>query len=155
MARNQLGVKFTSHLHATHLKPAGFRKIGATSVRPRTGYMEMYNIQGSDWNSAGNPWKFYLNVLVRLDDLGPLQGHRATPTYYHANARSNRIIEKSPADFSLTDRSMEAVAAGVAEIIFEITELISDMLPPVRERALTGLYSPLPVPASWLGANEV
>ena len=50
---------------------------------------------------------------------------------------------------------MEAVAAGVAEIIFEITELISDMLPLVRERALTGLYSPLPVPASWLGANEV
>ena len=50
---------------------------------------------------------------------------------------------------------MEAVAAGVAEIIFEITELISDMLPLVRERVLTGLYSPLPVPASWPGANEV
>ena len=94
-------------------------------------------------------------MLVRLDDLGPLQGHRATSTCYHADARSNGIIEKSPADFNLTDRNMEAVAAGVAEIIFEITELISDMLPLVRERVLTGLYSPLPVPASWLGANEV
>lgn len=144
------GRAFASRLHAEYLKPLGFKRLGATLLRGREDFVEMYNIQGSRWNTASGPWRFYVNVMVRFTDVGPLQGQKPTPTYFHAQGRSNSIIHGSQEHFEATEEDITTVAQDVARLLLRIGDVLVDMLPAAHERALAGFFSPLPVPDSWV-----
>ena len=149
MTARALGAALATELHRSHLRPAGFRKKGATFSRPRQGYIELFNIQGSDWNSGEEPWRFYLNARVCFSDLGPLNGGKLTAQYFHAEGRSNRLLPGTPPHFDVSQQTVEQVARELATLILRMSEALPALLKPVRSRALAGLYSPLPLPDTW------
>jgi hypothetical protein len=63
------GDKFAREFFASRLKRLNFRKASHTFSREQPGYTELYEIQGSSWNSDGEPWRFYVNVRVRFSEL--------------------------------------------------------------------------------------
>lgn len=149
MSVAHLGSRLTAELHQKYLKARGFRKHGATFVREKENYLELYNVQGSPWNSGTEPWQFYLNVGARFADLAPIQGAKLTPAYAHAEGRSDSILPGTPPTFELTERSISEVAAQLEQIISAVSEALPSIIPAARTRAALGFYSPLPVPKSW------
>ncbi len=143
-----LGREFASDLHRRLLKPAGFRKNGATFFRHRQSYIEMYNIQGSSWNSGVEPWLFYLNVGVQLEGV-PIPGGSTAMLATHADGRNNSILPDTPSSFDLYAPSMPALSQQIFEIIERCSETLPTLLGPVLSRAQAGYRSPLPVPSTW------
>ena len=144
-----LGKQLASSLHQQYLKPRGFRKVGATFIRERTGYFEMYSIQGSSWNSGGEPWEFYLNVGVQLVGVPMHDGTPATRTSRHAEGRSSSILPDTPQRLEVAGSSVALASAQVADIIERCSHILPELLAPVRARAQAGFWSALPVPGSW------
>ena len=149
MTARKLGDEFARHLHVSILKKLGFRKSRHWFWRERTGYVELFEIQGSSWNSGEGPWRFYVNVYVRFADIGPLSGVvSANP--YHANGRIERIVSSAPAKFEVSSINLAQVARDLGGIIVLASEALPNLLPAAREYATRGLLSPLPVPAGWV-----
>jgi len=62
---NKLITRFFSELHKVAMKPMGFMKERHRFYRRRPGYVEYFDFQGSSWNEAGRPWRFYINSDLR------------------------------------------------------------------------------------------
>jgi len=92
-----LGDTFTSELHATHLKPRGFKKTRHTFSRSHEGY----TIQGSAWNNSSGPWTFYLNCGISFDSLPPCSPDRDFPRT-HAWMRAQVFTTTPMPDFSFS-----------------------------------------------------
>lgn len=59
---------FFTELQKTHLKGLGYKKERRTFSRELPEYIERIQFQGSQWNSPGEPWRFYINVGVQFRD---------------------------------------------------------------------------------------
>jgi hypothetical protein len=57
-----------SLLHKSLLKPQGFSKKAATFSREHETYVELFNIQSSNWNGPSGKC-FYVNCGLRFNDL--------------------------------------------------------------------------------------
>jgi len=68
------------------LKERGFRKKGATWHRRVDEFIQVVNVQGSQWSK-----KFYLNLGIYITQLGDME----TPPEYHCHIR-NRVNELAP-----------------------------------------------------------
>ena len=147
MSVRSLGTTFASRLHREYLQPLSFKKPGNTFSRVKPGYLEMFNLQGSDWNSGQEPWLFYVNVRVSFTDLAAdsLPAHL---TKYQADGRLNRIVE-APPSFELTAANVEELLHDVAKLIVQASNCLPGLLPPIRARAACGLFSAIPHPSTW------
>jgi hypothetical protein len=143
-----LGHAFASDLHRGSMKPRGFRKSGHTFSRTLPGFVEMLQIQGSTWNSGQEPWHFYLNVMVRFPNVNVPWATGTSAA--HADGRLESIVPNAPAAFDLTQSNYQELLTLVAHLSEVASSVLPELLPPAHERALRGLYSPLPVPTSWL-----
>jgi hypothetical protein len=146
MSVRTLGDQLCADLHTRYLRNLGFRKHGRTFIRERDGYSEGISIQGSSWNSGGEPWEFYVNVAITLSDVPLNFGPKCR---YHAVGRLGRLVEGAPPAFDLSRGNVATVADQLAEYISRACDAIPRTLDAVRVRAKRGLYSPLPVPATW------
>ena len=66
---------------APKLKAHGFKKKDATWHRVQDGFIQTFNVQGSQWSKS-----FYLNLGIYISALGD----RMTPPEYHCHIR-NRV----------------------------------------------------------------
>jgi len=142
----KLGDQFCSFLHVRHMKALGFKKRGRSYCRDRDGYTECISIQGSSWNSGEEPWHFYVNVSVTLDDI-PFKPDSGLK--YHADGRLERLVLTAPSAYDLMSNNFEQLADELAGYIKHACEAIPMALGKIRARAKEGFYSPLPVPESW------
>ena len=148
MTVRAIGQNLVAELGAL-LKPLGFSKRRATFSRSRDGYVELFHIEGSRWNSGQEPWVFGLDAAVRLDDVPTLSGSRGLWSEAHAVGCISRIVVSAPAEFAVTQSSVGSTARQLVEVIIAASGLLPNLLGMVRPRAVLGLISPLPVPESW------
>jgi len=151
MTVRKVGDELATRLHVSILKQLGFRKSRHWFWRERIGYVELFEIQGSSWNSREEPWRFYVNVYVRFTDVGPLSG-RAGANTYHANGRIERIVSSAPSKFEVSSSDLAQVAIDLGRLTILASEALPPLLPAAKAYAERGLLSPLPVPASWVTA---
>ena len=111
------GDRFTSALHQQILKPLGFRKSARTFSRTFDAYSEHFNIQGSAWNSPGEPWTFYVNCAISFPEI-PVTSSGSGLWKYHAHTRLRHLVEDSPAEFQVSELNM-------AEVISEVSGLLA------------------------------
>ncbi|MDR7376068.1 hypothetical protein J2X19_000726 [Rhodoferax ferrireducens] len=151
MTVHALGKALASDLHRVALKGRGFKKSGNTFSREHEDYVEMLQIRGSDWNSGAEPWMFYVNVSVRFTNL--TNSFASQGSKYDADGRIDRIVLEAPGRFELTRQNLNEVTSMLASLSEKASHLLPGLLVPVRERASHGLYSPIPVPATWLAGQ--
>jgi hypothetical protein len=132
-----------------HLKPAGFSKRGATFSRKRDGYVELFHIEGSRWNSGEWPWVFYVEIAARLDGVPIDESAKGLWREAHAVGHASDLVTSAPSEFSVTEHSVNSIAEQVARLICQASTALPDFLAGIRPRAEKGLISPLPLPASW------
>jgi hypothetical protein len=115
-----LGDIFTSELHATHLKPRGFKKTRHTFSRSHEGYTEHYQVQGSAWNNGSGPWTFYLNCGISFNGLPPRNPDRDFPRT-HAWMRA-QVFTAAPMPESVSAETIASDSAQVAEAIRQCSD---------------------------------
>lgn len=149
MPVRNLGSDLASELHRSHLKSLGFRKERSTFARERADHVEVFDIQGSQWNSGGEPWRFYLNVGVHFPDVPLDVDSRGIWRGVHALGRIEAIVPGAPESFEVDSSSVQGVARKLADLIVAASERLPALLERPRSRAQKGLASPLPVPDTW------
>jgi len=147
MSVKRLGDAFASDLHAQFLKALGFRKSARYFSRQCDGYVEAYQLEGSEWNAGEEPWLFHLTVRVRFDDVPPFDA--AHPLAYHAAGRIERLIPSAPRTFELRSENRAALLSTVRDIVVMASDALPPHLPAARARARLRQLSPLPIPESW------
>ena len=81
---------------APAFKAAGFTKSGATWHRPRSPFLHVFNIQGSQWSRY-----FYFNLGIYITELGPLP--RPTIAHCHIQQRLDGIVTDRTRLIELSD----------------------------------------------------
>jgi hypothetical protein len=130
------------------LAPMGFKRQRGRFSRVRDGYTEHFQIQGSQWNRSGEPWRFYFEVAVQFDDVPVRPNSKGLWAHAHAVGRVDEIASSAPESFEVTEESACAVAAQLAGIVTEVIPLLPKELPDLRVRAELGLSSVIPLPDS-------
>jgi hypothetical protein len=114
---------FFSQLHADYLKPWGFRKQRHTFTRDLVGYSEVVQFQGSSFNLAILPWRFYVNFGIRFHDLSPRSPDRDLPGT-HCWTRIRAILPDAPAYFDLgTDDA--GFVGGIANLVQDASKRVA------------------------------
>ena len=77
--------KQIENLIKPHLKQIGFRKKGATWYREKLNFIQVVNVQGSQWSKI-----FFINLGIYLKDLG---GEETPPEYKcHIRKRLDSLV---------------------------------------------------------------
>ena len=118
---SKLGDAFTSELHATHLKPLGFKKTRHTFSRSHEGFTERYNIQGSAWNDHDGPWTCYVNCGISFDELPPRNPDSDFPRT-HAWMRAQHFTSRALPQYDITPDNLASSAALVADVILQCSD---------------------------------
>jgi hypothetical protein len=103
---------FFARLHQQHLKGLGYTKVRHTFSRKMDRYTERIQFQGSSWNSATEPWRFYINVGVEFDGL-PTSSNKGFPGT-HCWARISSFASKAPEQYDLVDTAIDLFADEIA-----------------------------------------
>ena len=148
MTVGAIGKSLAAELHL-QLEPLGFSRRGATFSRGGEGYTELFHIAGCRWNSGDEPWLFDFDVAVRIEGIPMLPNTQGLWREAHAVGRANRVVASAPPQFSVTTDSVRAVADQLVLIVCEASAALPPLIEQIWSRALQGLLSPLPVPASW------
>jgi hypothetical protein len=143
MSMKPLGNVFAGELHRRVLKPRGFAKAARTFTRKHADYIEVIQIQGSNWNSDDEVWSFYVNILASFHDI-PFRDFSVGPRY-HASGRLHEIVPEAPSAFDLTALNMNDLVVEIGHFSAEAGERLPKLLIPVRERANSGLLSFIPL----------
>jgi len=69
---------------------------------------------------------------------------------YHADGRLESLALTAPPAYDLSSSNFELLADELFSYIKQACDEIPNALDDVRQRAEAGLYSPLPVPETWL-----
>ena len=152
MSVRQLGVELAGRVYAL-LSEDGFRKRGMSIWRERETIVETHKITGSRWNSGNEPWKFYLEVSMRIADLAlptKLDGQALSTTplvrsWGHSAGRYNCVNPEGPLQFEVTSNSLDRVAHETATRIREVSSAFIQVEAFVRREASVGNYCPLRV----------
>jgi len=133
---------FFSVLHRDHLKPRGYTKERFTFSRDAGEFVERVQFQGSQWNSAGEPWQFYINVGVQFKDLPPRSPDRDFPRT-HAWSRIENIVPGIPAKYQVSPTTVAALASELNTLLAQASASVSALASPARAKCATGKYASL------------
>jgi Domain of unknown function (DUF4304) len=122
---------FLTQLHRDQLKALGFGKKRHTFSRACDGYTERFQVQGSAWNDATHPWRFYVNVGVEFDDVHPRSPARDFPGT-HCWTRLEELVPRAPADFDLVLGQESELATDLIELLLDASGVLADQMPGIR-----------------------
>ena len=88
--------KFLQAWFAPILKSEGFKKTGATWHRLKPPFIQVFNIQGSQWSKF-----FYFNLGIYISDLGTLE--RPSEAHCHVRERLDGIVPNRKRFIDLSD----------------------------------------------------
>lgn len=128
--------EFFSLLHNTYLKPAGYSKERFTFARDAGAYIERVQFQGSSWNSAGESWRFYINVGLQFKGIPPRYPDRDFPRT-HLWERIGNIVD-APSQFDLSVESTTILASEINASIVLASAVISRLAVAVNVKYARG-----------------
>ena len=138
---------FIRSLHDSFFKPHGFRKTRNRFRREADGLIEFVDFQGSAWNSADEPWTFYINIGLGFTDL-PLRENLWMKEAY-GSGRIEGLVENSPPQFEYSPCSEDDLKETIVSFVIEALSNLPKHREVVYERAKRGLVSPIPLPSRW------
>jgi hypothetical protein len=124
--------EFFSRLHATHLRPRGYRKERHTFTRELNGFTERIQFQGSAWNSGDSSWRFFVNFGVQFHGLPPRSPDRDLPGT-HCWTRIESIVPEAPAEFGLTGDD-DLLAANLVVYLERASQCVENEIGVLRKR---------------------
>lgn len=108
---------FFSELHASVFKPRGYGKVRRTFQKERDGYAVAFQFQGSDWNSAGSPWRFYLNAGLRFLDMPRRVPDRDFPTIHSWTRVGLGLSEWAEPHYEIVEGEEKLLSGKIAAIV--------------------------------------
>jgi hypothetical protein len=115
--------KFFSELHREHLKNLGYTKTRYTFSRELPEYVERVQFQGSSWNGAGEPWRFYVNVGIQFRDLPRRTPDRDFPNT-HAHGRIEEIVRADVGVLELAENELHPMIKKIASLLVEASDAL-------------------------------
>ena len=123
---------FFTGLHREHMKPRGYTKQRHTFSRDVAGYTERVQFQGSDWNNAESPWRFYINFGVQFADIVRRTPDRDFPQT-HCWTRIEHIVPDAPKQYDIPDSEVAAFTAQIAAYVAAASDTTARHIDGVRE----------------------
>lgn len=124
------GDTFCSLFHASATKSAGFTKKGRLFRRKHEGFEEIFQIQGSAWNAAGEPWRFYINSGIQFSDLDVR--HRGFSDS-HAGCRLSVLVSTAPEHYDVSPSTIDSVITKVWSDISKCSSYFERRYPILRQ----------------------
>lgn len=124
--------EFFSRLHQIHLKPRGYKKVRQTFSRSIGGYTERVQFQGSAFNDASHPCRFYINFGVAFHSIRARVPCRDFPET-HCWTRIEEMVRRAPSQYDLPDGNVEEFAVSVAKLVFSASEAAEQQIQVIRQ----------------------
>jgi len=121
--------QFLSDLHRLYLKPRGYRKVRHSFSRAMDGYAEQFEFQGSSFNDASRPWRFYINVRVEFPDVP----HRPP-------VRIESVVSGAPKEFDLPAPHADTFVSEIAGLLASASDQVASQLPEIRQAFIEQRY---------------
>jgi len=121
--------QFLSNLHRLYLKPRGYRKVRHNFSRAMDGYVEHFEFQGSSFNDASRPWRFYVNVRVDFPDVSP-----------RPPVRIESVVPAAPKEFDLPAPQTDAFVSEIAGLLASASDQVASELPEIRQAFIEQRY---------------
>lgn len=128
--------EFFSSLHSAYLKPSGYSKERFTFSRDVGAYIERIQFRGSAWNSAGEPWRCYINVGLQFKDIPPRSPDRDFPRT-HAWGRIESIVD-APPQFDISTESAAALAPEINALVVAASAALSKLAIELLDKCARG-----------------
>lgn len=123
---------FFSTLHQRYLKPDGFTKVRHTFSRKKVDYTERFQFQGSAWNDAASPWRFYINVGVEFHNI-PARVPCLDFPRTHCWTRIEKLVLDVPSQYDLPDSNTEQFASQIAGYLQSASMLVAREYQQIRQ----------------------
>jgi hypothetical protein len=140
---------FLSRLHREYLKPRGYKKSRHTFSRDCGAFTERFQLQGSAWNEASGPWRFYVNVGVEFHGVPPRKPARGFPGT-HCWTRIENLVPGAPVEYDLPLADQDAFAAAVSGYVKAASERLASGIGGVRSA-----YDESPTPQLSLANQHI
>jgi len=137
--------EFFSRLHQDHLKPRGYKKVRQTFSRSIGDYTERIQFQGSAFNDASRPCRFYINFGVEFHDLRPRIPCRDFPET-HCWTRAEAIVRGASSQYDLPEENVVGFAEQISHQLSSASELVAHRIRDVRQTYATTKASRLTMP---------
>ena len=135
---------FFAALHSDVFKPRGYTKLRHTFQKEEDGYAMAFQFQGSDWNSASSPWRFYLNAGIRFPNIPRRTPDRNFPTIHSSMRVGSRLSEWAEPDYDVVEEGQKLLVGKIALIVEDCRRYFA-----ANHRSLRQRYELKPV--SYLG----
>lgn len=126
-------VSFFSALQSGVFKPRGYTKLRRTFQKEGEVYALAFQFQGSAWNSAGSPWRFYLNIGIRFSGIPRRQPDRDFPTIHSWTRVGRTITEWAEPHYDVPKEEQRVLVGKVAAMIEDSERYFSRMHAALRQ----------------------
>lgn len=134
-----------AELHSQYFKQNGFKKLRNRFCRELEGVVQEVEVQSSQWNIKGEAITFYVNISVRFKDIPKINDVQE----WHGSARIEWLAPGMPAQYDLSPTNYSNVRDELISCLPKAFEALPLHYEDVRQRALRGLMTPIPLPDSW------
>ena len=129
--------RFFSELQKQHLKQLGYKKERRTFSRELPEYIERIQFQGSQWNSADTPWRFYINVGIQFRDLPRRHPDRDFPNT-HAHGRIENLVSTGGGFFELTEQNAKEMLENISTLVTKASNALPQVALATYEKCKEG-----------------
>jgi Domain of unknown function (DUF4304) len=138
-----------SELHQLYFKPNGFSKKRQRFQRDIDIVMQEVEFQSSQWNSATDPTRFYVNVSVGFADIDMRDGKPALT----GTTRVHALVPSEPPHYDLTAENYADLRDELLQSIPRALAVLPEHYEDVRTYALRGSHCVIPIPSSWRSSS--
>jgi hypothetical protein len=108
---------FFAELHRSVFKPCGYTKLRRTFQKEEEAYAMAFQFQGSDWNSASSPWRFYLNAGLRFPNIPRRYPDRDFPTIHSWIRVGSTLSESAEPHYDLVAEEQALLVGKIATVV--------------------------------------
>ena len=108
---------FFAELHSGVFKTRGYSKLRRTFQKEEDSYAMAFQFQGSDWNSASSPWRFYLNAGLRFPHLPRRNPDRDFPTIHSWIRVGSTLSEWAEPHYEVVEEEQKLLVGKIAAVV--------------------------------------
>jgi hypothetical protein len=108
---------FFAELHSDVFKTRGYTKLRRTFQKEEELYAMAFQFQGSDWNSASTPWRFYLNAGLRFTGIPRRTPDRDFPTIHSWIRVGTTLSEWAEPQYEVVEEDQKLLVGKIAAIV--------------------------------------
>jgi hypothetical protein len=127
---------FFSELHLSVFKPRGYTKLRRTFRKEEVRYSLAFQFQGSDWNSAGSPWRFYLNVGLGFLDIPRRSPDSNFPMIHSSTRIGPTLSEWAEPHYEIIEKEQKILVGKIAAMVADCESYFASTHEVLRQRYL-------------------